>query len=133
MPMQILLLDTNIVSYLTDNSPLADSYRKILQGNILVISFMTCAEVLERVHRMKEDLKKTQKILRELKKYEVLPFDSTVCDIWAQIRAERFQRSIAVDDTWIAATAIAYGLPLVTHNAKDFGGIERLNIITEYR
>jgi hypothetical protein len=36
-----------------------------------------------------------------------------------------------VDDAWIAASAVAYDCPLVTHNPGDFGGIEDLKILTE--
>ena len=132
--MRVFLLDTNIISYLTDRSPLAEAYRLILRGGIPVISFMTLAEVLERVHRLKKkDPSKVKRILQELRKYGVLPFDYRICDIWARIRAERYQKTIATDDAWVAATAIAYGLPLVTHNARDFEGISDLTIITEYQ
>jgi len=33
-------------------------------------------------------------------------------------------------DWWIAACAIRHGLPLVTHDSKDFDGIEGLTVIT---
>ena len=38
------------------------------------------------------------------------------------------------NDTWIAACALAYGLPLATLNAKDFknfAGHDRLNLIMQ--
>jgi len=38
---------------------------------------------------------------------------------------------IQVADAWIAATALALDVPLVTHNAVDFEGIEGLEILTE--
>ena len=33
-----------------------------------------------------------------------------------------------MDDAWIAATARTYGLPLVTHNPRDFSDIEGLDV-----
>ena len=39
----------------------------------------------------------------------------------------------SVPDAWGTATALAYDLPLVTHNAKDFAGIDSLKIITKYQ
>jgi predicted nucleic acid-binding protein len=36
-----------------------------------------------------------------------------------------------VADAWIAATALEYGLELVTHNAADFQAIAGLRVITE--
>ncbi|HEY6332640.1 MAG TPA: hypothetical protein VI756_25175 [Blastocatellia bacterium] len=37
---------------------------------------------------------------------------------------------IDVADAWIGATALAFGLPLVTHNRPDFQYIEGLTIIS---
>lgn len=34
------------------------------------------------------------------------------------------------EDAWIAATALQYELPLVTHNPTDFEDIEKLEIVT---
>ena len=31
-------------------------------------------------------------------------------------------------DAWIAATALAVGAPLITHNAKDYAGITGLKL-----
>ncbi len=36
-----------------------------------------------------------------------------------------------VADCWIAATALAFGLELVTHNPADFRGIPGLAVVTE--
>jgi predicted nucleic acid-binding protein len=38
---------------------------------------------------------------------------------------------ISAEDARIAATAIEYACPLVTHNSADFHGIPGLTIITE--
>lgn len=38
---------------------------------------------------------------------------------------------ISAADAWIAATALLYGVPLVTHNRKDFEGIDGLVVISE--
>lgn len=62
---------------------------------------------------------------------EVLHSDETVCQEWAAIRAVRRAQPIPVADCWIAATALAFGLELVTHNPADFQGIQGLAVITE--
>ncbi len=129
----MIVLDTNIISYDFLNVWPIELYRRHLDGRVLAISFMTLAETLEGAYRLGLHMSKARRILTSLKRYEVLPCNDDVCDIWGRIRAERRRQPIAVDDAWIAATAIAYGLPLVTHNAKDFGGIGQLTIITEYR
>src|SRR5262249_51564750 len=42
--MSLVVLDTNVVSYLMKGGPRADAYRERLRGNDLAISFMTVAE-----------------------------------------------------------------------------------------
>lgn len=59
----------------------------------------------------------------------MIPFSIEVCEEWGAIRCERRTRTIAVDDAWIAATARAYRLPLVTHNPGDFTGIGGLDVL----
>ena len=41
-------------------------------------------------------------------------------------------RRIETNDAWIAACAIRYAVPLVTHNAKDVSNIPSLDVISEY-
>lgn len=58
-----------------------------------------------------------------------LPIDATVADAWAELRL-RIARSgtrLNVNDTWIAATALAFGVPVVSQDADfdalaDIGG-----------
>jgi predicted nucleic acid-binding protein len=45
---------------------------------------------------------------------------------------KRNGKPIALNDAWIAACTLRHGVPLVTHNAKDFIGITGLEIITEF-
>ena len=45
--------------------------------------------------------------------------------------ARRSGKPIAVADAWIAATALSYGVPLVTHNVGDFAGLPGLTVISE--
>jgi predicted nucleic acid-binding protein len=50
-----------------------------------------------------------------------LPVDPAVADQWAQLRVRLAEshRRVNVNDTWIAATALAHGVPVVTQDA-DF-------------
>jgi predicted nucleic acid-binding protein len=66
-----------------------------------------------------------------LSHYVLLPSTEALCRRWAQVRHERRSRPIGVADAWIVATALEYGLELVTHNARDFQGIVGLTVITE--
>jgi tRNA(fMet)-specific endonuclease VapC len=56
-----------------------------------------------------------------------------MCRAWAAVvdGARRRGRPIATADAWIAATAVRHSMPLVTHNADDYAGVEGLLIVTE--
>lgn len=68
-----------------------------------------------------------------LQNFVVAPYDAHVARCYARIVARRRQmgRPITVNDAWIASFAVRHGMPLVTHNARDFEGVEGLEIITE--
>ena len=129
--MDSLLLDTNIVSYLMRGDSRAIVYRHHFEGKTLAISFMTVGELYEGAYRRGWPEKKFGILKDQIKTYLVIPFSSKVCETWGRIRAERKNRPIAVDDAWIASTAITYDCPLVTHNPDDFTGITGLQIVTE--
>ena len=52
---------------------------------------------------------------------ELLPVDADVAAQWARLRVHLVEagRRINIDDLWIAATAAAHGVPIVTQDA-DF-------------
>ena len=130
--MSAVVLDTNVVSYLMKGHPLAGAYRPHLDGKVLAISFMTVAELYEGGFRAGWGARKLSTLDAALRIYLVLPWTVGVCRHWGEIRAGRRAQPIAVDDAWIAATARAHGVPLVTHNPSDFGGTQGLELVTEY-
>ncbi len=52
----------------------------------------------------------------------ILPYSEDVARTWGRISAAAIRRGRArpANDTWIAACALTYGLPLATLNIKDF-------------
>ncbi len=131
--MQSVLLDTNLVSYLMRGDPRAELYRPHLERKTLAISFMTVAELYEGAYRSGWGENRLTRLESQIRNYVVVPFSNRMCRIWGQIRAGRRQQPISVDDAWIAATALAHGCPLATHNPADFADIPNLAIITEHR
>ena len=61
---------------------------------------------------------------------EVAPFDTTAAHDYGRIRAalERGGRPIGPLDTLIAAHALALGVVLVSHNAREFGRVAGLRV-----
>jgi predicted nucleic acid-binding protein len=47
------------------------------------------------------------------------------------VAARRAGRRPETADAWIAATALLYDAPLITHNAGDYLGVPGLRVITE--
>jgi predicted nucleic acid-binding protein len=45
-------------------------------------------------------------------------------------RSREKGRPITFADTWIAAAALQLNVPLVTHNARDYAGIQNLAVLT---
>jgi predicted nucleic acid-binding protein len=59
-----------------------------------------------------------------------LPVDEAVAAAWARLRVELRERNLRmpVNDSWIAATAIAHGVAVVTQDA-DFDDVPGLTVI----
>lgn len=68
--------------------------------------------------------------LAEVLRLEPLPVDRTVADAWARLRLglrDTGQR-MPINDSWIAATAMAHGVPLITQD-EDHVDVEGLTVI----
>jgi predicted nucleic acid-binding protein len=59
-----------------------------------------------------------------------IPIDDRVAEAWARLRVTLRDSEIRleINDSWIAATAIAHGLPLVTQDA-DYIAVPGLEVI----
>ncbi len=128
--MGAVVLDTNLVSYRMKKHPLAKIYEPHLKKRKLVVSFMTVAEMYEGAYRASWGIEKMRNLESVLGSYVVIQSSPSICRRWGEIRSERRHRPIAPDDAWIAATALANGWTLATHNASDFVGISGLKLIT---
>jgi predicted nucleic acid-binding protein len=130
--MSLLLIDTDIASFIFKGSNYADAYMPVLSRHELALSFMTVAELFQWAILRQWGDRRLAELERYLSNYLVIPSDLLLCRAWAQVRADRqsIGRPISPQDAWIAATALRHNLPLVTHNIKDFVEIPNLQIIT---
>ncbi|HKA69552.1 MAG TPA: type II toxin-antitoxin system VapC family toxin [Actinomycetes bacterium] len=64
------------------------------------------------------------------RRFDPLPIDERVSDAWAVLVASlRVEgRKLPINDSWIAATAIANGVPVVTQDA-DYDDVPKLTVI----
>lgn len=124
-------LDTNIVSYLLNGHTLAAAYRPHLTGYDLAISFQTAAELLEGATLAGWGPARWAALQSALATLTLLDGTGDVAVRWAEVRAARRAQPIGVADCWIAATALTYGIDLVTHNPADFQNIPGLVVVTE--
>lgn len=131
--MTTLLVDTNVVSYAYNKHTLWNLYAPKLKGNQLLVAAQTIAEMQYGSILNNWGEHKLRRLMVILADYGVVHTDDAVCLEWAKVKHEaRVKgRPMSVSDTWIAATARSLGVPLVTHNKKDFDFLMGLTVISE--
>lgn len=102
----------------------------------LAVSVVTLAELTAGVLvGADSDIRATRlATLDALADVEVLPIDESAALSWARLRVHLAEtgRRMNVNDLWIAATALAHQLPVVTQDAdfQPVEGVAGLSIIT---
>jgi len=68
-----------------------------------------------------------------LARFAIVPSSHDLVRKWAEVMASArgAGRRLETADAWIAATAVLYDAPLITHNARDYSGVPGLKVITE--
>jgi predicted nucleic acid-binding protein len=126
------LVDTDVVSMLFKGDTRAFSFRKLIAGRLLGISFMTLAE-LERwpLERAWGPARRFD-LAQHLAHYTVLPVSRELCLRWAEVsfHARKQGHPIQTADAWIAASALHYQVPLITNNRDDYSMIESLTVLS---
>ena len=131
--MTAVIVDTDVVSMIFKRDTRAAWYEPHLVGKLLAISFMTRAELSLWPRSAGWGEQKIATLERFLRDSVVLPYDEDLCELWAEIKfsCQRKGREVSHSDAWIAATALLYDLPLVTHNYHHFAGVEGLRVISK--
>jgi len=128
-----IILDTNIVSYLMRGGREAEAYARLVQGKLLAIAFVTVGELYFGAENRNWGETKRKKLETTLRNFVVIPYDHEIARCYGRLVAERKRngKPIAPNDAWIAACTVRHGVPLVTHNVRDFEGISGLTVVTE--
>jgi len=111
----------------------AEAYAPHLQKKLLPIAFITVGEMYYGADLKRWGDARRNKLETTLRNFVVVPYDHQIARCYGGLMADRTHTGhpITLNDAWIAACAVRHGVPLITHNAKDFGGITGLNVITE--
>ncbi len=121
--------------YLMKGGSLAEAYAPHVQGRLLAISFITVGEMYFGAENRNWGKKKRNILEKTLRNFVVIPYDHEIARCYGRLVAERRRQGkpIAPNDAWIAACTVRHGVPLVTHNAKDFADISGLELVTEQK
>jgi predicted nucleic acid-binding protein len=98
---------------------------------MLAVSYVTVAELTLGVLNAAPDNRAARlETLIRVRQFDPLPVDDRVAVAWAELRRALREagRRLVGNDAWIAATAIAHGLPLVTQD-DDYKDLPGLTVI----
>lgn len=133
MSSPFLVVDTNVISCIWRNDSRAAAYEAILsRAEHPVLSFQAVAELEFGMVRSAWGAQKRRAVQVMISDWQVMYPDETLCSIRAAIRAgrEAVGRPIHASDAWIAALVFDMQCPVLTHNVKDFAGIDGATVLT---
>lgn len=131
----VYLLDTNIISEFVKQKSNESVLRNVRQREKLcAICSTVWQESVQGWEKLPEGKRKNE-IKRYIEKigstYEIIPYDSFAAEICGELRAkcEKQGKPASFYDSQIAATAIANGMVLITHNTEDYKALQENSIL----
>lgn len=133
--MERVVLDTDVAS-LSLKRRVPSPIMTRLIGKQPCITFITLGELTQWAELREWGRRNREALGHWLNGVIVLPYTDDVAITWGQISASAIRRGRPrpANDSWIAACALTYGLPLATLNVKDFEDFvthEGLTLITD--
>jgi len=125
----VYLLDTNVISEFSKPNPNPTLLEKAREREGLCAICSTVWEETVFGYESMPEGKRKKKITEYLYKvkelYDILPYDDFAAKICGEIRAKCKEagKPAPFYDSQIAATAIANGMVLITHNTEDFAAL----------
>ncbi len=119
--MDRVILDTD-VSSLSLKHRLPSRVLTRIVGKQPCVTFVTLGELTQWAELRQWGRRNRDALEHWLGGVIILPYSEDVARTWGRISAAAIRRGRArpANDTWIAACALTYGLPLATLNIKDF-------------
>ncbi len=98
----------------------------------IAVSYVTIGELRAGVLAASDSTARAQRLetLTRAESLRPLPIDAGVARAWAELRVALRDagKRMLVNDSWIAATAIALGIPVVTQDA-DYDDVPGLDVV----
>ena len=133
------LVDTNVISEMSKPAPseAVISWLKSVSETDLFMSVISIGEIVFGIHKL-SDKTRSKKLTTWLDNViydgfegRILEINIDVMRVWGELYAS-LPRSLPIQDTLIAATAIANNLAIATRNVKDFKDIAGLSIFNPW-
>lgn len=125
------LLDTDICIYfIKHRSPkIREHFRSLKVGDV-GISSITLSELQYGVEKSEQKVRNAEALESFLLLLEIAPYDAEAATHYGTIRArlENKGKPIGGNDLFIAAHALALGVPLVTNNTREFMRVPGLKV-----
>jgi|ERR1051326_3544682 tRNA(fMet)-specific endonuclease VapC len=124
--MSTVLLDTTVASLLhpkKKGNTLRARYEPHMQSQIMALSFQSVAELWSWAEENNWGAKQRAGLDIFLQRFLIIPYDDDLAKGWAKVEThcKRIGRRLEAGDAWIAATAVRYKIPLLTHDRDHVG------------
>ena len=129
------LIDTNVISEMSKPNPCKAVYSWFsnIPETDLFLSVVSIGEIVFGINKLSDETRKVKlsewlnEVIYEGFHGRILEIDIDVMRVWGEMSAS-LPRSLPVQDTFIAATAILDNLTIATRNVRDFEDISGLSI-----
>ena len=122
------VIDTNVIIKMLNNDKAAIG----ILGSIkeVFVSIIVVGELFYGAYKSTRKSENMALFTATLSAFKILPVDESVAVSYAIIKADLMKKGIKIpeNDLWIAATASANNLPLVTFDSH-FNGISQIKIV----
>lgn len=125
-----VLLDTDVVSFILKSDSRAELYLSHIRDRPCVLSFQTTGELLRWAMTKRWGRERRKRLDEFIRNCLVIPWSGPLSMKWAEVCSEGQSRGreCKAGDAWIAATALLYQIPLVSHNRIDFEWMSDLGL-----
>ncbi|OFX59924.1 MAG: hypothetical protein A2046_03360 [Bacteroidetes bacterium GWA2_30_7] len=125
MKSNYVLCDTNIFIHLFINDKATIEKLTLIGSQNILMPAITKMELYKGMSNKKE----LAEMKKKISNYSVLKFNEDVSKIAIElIEKYHLSNSLKIPDAIIAASALAFDLPLFTYNLKDFKGLEGIKL-----